>query len=102
MSSSLIDRSVGGSGRHAAVLLKDDPHLTTLLSSLRPQSSPNDTRDEDHPESAWRSPDIPPESGVVVFAVARAGRLPALEALVPGSHVALPDSSGFFNLIELP
>ena len=51
------------------------PHLTTLLSSLRRQSSPADTHDEDHPESAWPSPDIPRESDVVVFAAAPAGRL---------------------------
>ena len=69
--------------------------------SLRQPSSPADTHYEDHRESAWRSPDIPPEFDAVVFAVALAGRLPPLEALVLGSHGALPDSTGFSSLCRI-
>ncbi len=71
------------------------PPSAPLPSSLRQRSSPADTHDEDHPESAWRSLDIPRESDVVVFAAAPAGHLPALEVLVPSSHGALPDKVGF-------
>jgi hypothetical protein len=73
---------------------RDGLHLRAFP-SLRQPSFPADTHDEDHRGSPWRSPDIPPESDVVAFAVAPAGRLPALEALVPGSHGAVPGSSGF-------
>jgi hypothetical protein len=80
--------------------LKDGLHLRAFP-SLRQPSSPADTHDEDHRESAWRSPDTPPESDVVAFAVVLAGRLLALESLVPGSHAVSPDSNGFSTLLEL-
>ena len=80
--------------------MKDGLHLSAFP-NLRQPTCPADTHDEDHPESAWRSLDIPRESDVVVFAVALAGRLPALEARVPDSHVALSDSNGFSSLVEL-
>ena len=73
-----------------------------IFPSLRPQSSPDDTRDEDHPESALLSLYIPQESDAVAFAASPAGRLGALEVLVPGSRVALPDNNGFSTLLELP
>jgi hypothetical protein len=78
--------------------VKDGLHLSAFP-SLRQPTCPADTHDEDHPEWAWRSLDIPGESDVVVFAVALAGRLPALEALVPGSHGGELGYSGSSNLL---
>jgi len=41
---------------------------------------------KDHPESAWLSPVIPPESDVVVFAVALAGTF--VSSRNPGPRLA--------------
>ena len=66
---------------------KDGLHLTPLPSSLRQRSPPGNTRDEDLPESAWLSLDVPPEFDGVVLAVAPEGLASALAAQVPGSNV---------------
>jgi hypothetical protein len=102
MSIRLIHQFCGRAGRHFC--LGEKRAFVSLLfpSILRQQSSPADNHDEDPPESAWRSLVIPLESDVVVFAAAPAGHLPALEALVPDSHGALPDNSGFSTLLEFP
>jgi hypothetical protein len=102
MSIRLIHQFCGRAGRHFYLGEKRAFVSLPFPSILRQRSSPADTHDEDPPESAWSLLDIPRESDVVVFAAAPAGHLPALEALVPDSHVALPDSSGFSTLLEFP
>jgi hypothetical protein len=102
MSIRLIPQFCGRAGRHFCLGEKRAFVSLPFPSILRQQSSPADIHDEDPPESAWRSLVIPRESDVVVFAAAPAGHLPALEALVPDSHGALPDSSGFSTLLEFP
>jgi hypothetical protein len=97
---SLIYRFLCGRSARHFCSLKDGLHLRAFP-SLRQPSSPADTHDQDHRESAWRSPDTPPESDVVAFAVVLAGRLLALESLVPGSHAVSPDSNEFSTLLEL-
>jgi len=99
MSINLIQRfSLQPLGKTPLPLMKDGFHLTTLSSILRRRSSLADTRAGGHRESAWRSLDIPGKSHGIVFTLAPAGRLPTLEALVPSSRVALPESGGFPSL----
>ena len=102
MSIRLIHQFCGRGGRHFCPGEKGAVVSLPFPSPLRQRSSPADTHDEDHPESDWSSLDIPRESDGVVFAVGPAGHLPALEALVPDSHGALPDSSGLSILLNSP